>query len=123
MRDYEIIDTNTANISSCSLCRYKAPNNLGRQQKTAWLKERNAEGVRYKVLRSPRFGDIGMIEYTLWSHAWRPVEAEGYLFIHCLMVKEEDCRTNCWSGGYCSPVTKAGRCFSHPPKHQFPFTD
>jgi hypothetical protein len=27
-----------------------------------------------------------MIEYALGNHAWRPVEAEGYLVIHCLMV-------------------------------------
>ncbi|MBN1510122.1 MAG: GNAT family N-acetyltransferase, partial [Sedimentisphaerales bacterium] len=32
------------------------------------------------------FGDIGMIEYALGNHAWRPVEAEGYLVIHCLWV-------------------------------------
>lgn len=29
---------------------------------------------------------VGMIEYTHGSQAWRPVEAEGYLVIHCLMV-------------------------------------
>lgn len=27
-----------------------------------------------------------MIEYPPGSHAWRPIEAEGYLVIHCLMV-------------------------------------
>jgi N-acetylglutamate synthase-like GNAT family acetyltransferase len=27
-----------------------------------------------------------MIEYALGNHAWRPVEAEGYLVIHCIMV-------------------------------------
>jgi hypothetical protein len=27
-----------------------------------------------------------MIEYVLGNHAWRPVEAAGYLVIHCLMV-------------------------------------
>jgi predicted GNAT family acetyltransferase len=42
--------------------------------------------LRYKVLRSREFGEIGMIEYALGSHAWRPIEAEGYLVIHCLMV-------------------------------------
>ena len=51
-----------------------------------WLKKRYAEGLRFKVLRSREFGDIGMIEYAPGSHAWRPVEAEGYLVIHCLMV-------------------------------------
>jgi L-amino acid N-acyltransferase YncA len=86
MREYEIIDTNAENIAGCSLCRYKDANNLGYRRKTNWLKKRYAECLRYKVLRSEKFGDIGMIEYALGNHAWRPVEAEGYLVIHCLMV-------------------------------------
>ena len=86
MTDYEIVDTNAENISSCSFCGYKDANSLGHRRKTDWLKERYAEGLRFKVLRSRRFGDIGMIEYALGNHAWRPVEAEGYLVIHCLMV-------------------------------------
>ena len=86
MKDCEIVDTNTENISRCSFCGYKDANNLGHHRKTDWLKERYAEGLRFKVLRSQRFGDIGMIEYALGNHAWRPVEAEGYLVIHCLMV-------------------------------------
>jgi len=86
MSEYEIVDTNAENVSSCSLCRYKDANNLGHRRKTDWLKERYAEGLRCKVLRSRRFGDIGMIEYALGNHAWRPVEAAGYLIIHCLWV-------------------------------------
>ncbi len=86
MKDYEIVDTNAENISTCSLCGYKNANNLGHRHKTNWLKKRYAEGLRYKVLRSREFGDIGMIEYAPGHHAWRPVEAEGYLVIHCLMV-------------------------------------
>jgi L-amino acid N-acyltransferase YncA len=86
MSDYQIIDTNADNIGGCSLCGNKSAKNLGYRRKTNWLKERYAEGLRYKVLRSEKFGDIGMIEYALGNHAWRPVEAEGYLVIHCLMV-------------------------------------
>ena len=86
MCDYEIVDTNAGNICGCSFCGYKNAVNLGHHQKTNWLKERYAEGLRFKVLRSENFGDIGMIEYAPGSHAWRPVEAEGYLVIHCLMV-------------------------------------
>jgi N-acetylglutamate synthase-like GNAT family acetyltransferase len=86
MREYEIIDTNGENIEGCGFCGYKDPNNLGHRRKTDWLKERYAEGLRFKVLRSRQFGDIGMIEYALGNQAWRPVEAEGYLVIHCLMV-------------------------------------
>lgn len=86
MSDYEIIDTNPGNVGRCSFCGYKNTNNLGHRRKTDWLKERYAEGLRFKVLRSRTFGDIGMIEYALGNQAWRPVEAEGYLVIHCLMV-------------------------------------
>ena len=52
MRDYQIIDTNADNIGGCSFCGYKNANNLGHRRKTNWLKERYAEGLRYKVLRS-----------------------------------------------------------------------
>ncbi|MCP5521040.1 MAG: GNAT family N-acetyltransferase [Verrucomicrobiales bacterium] len=89
MSDYEIIDSNADNIDGCSLCGNKSTNNLGRRRKADWLKERYAEGLRYKVLRSREFGDVGMIEYAPGSHSWRPVEAEDYLVIHCLWVKRE----------------------------------
>ena len=86
MREYEVVDTNADNIGACSFCGYKAGKNEGHRRKSDWLKKRYAEGLRFKVLRSREFGDIGMIEYAPGSQAWRPVEAEGYLVIHCLMV-------------------------------------
>ena len=86
MSDYEIIDTDAENIGGCSLCGNKSAANLGRRRKAEWLAKRYEEGLRYKVLRSREFGDVGMIEYAPGSYAWRPVEAEGYLVIHCLMV-------------------------------------
>ncbi len=89
MSHYEIIDTNADTIEGCSLCRYQHANNLGYRRKMSWLKKRYAEGLRYKVLRAEKFGNIGMIEYALGNHAWRPVEAEGYLVIHCLMVNSQ----------------------------------
>jgi GNAT superfamily N-acetyltransferase len=86
MSGYQIIDTNADNIRGCSHCGNKNAANLGYRRKTDWLKARYPEGLRYKVLRSEEFGDIGMIEYAVGNHAWRPVEAEGYLVIHCLWV-------------------------------------
>jgi GNAT superfamily N-acetyltransferase len=86
MSDYEIIDTNADNIGGCSHCGNKNANNLGHRRKTNWLRERYTEGLRYKVLRSEKFGDVGMIEYAPGNCAWRPVEAEGYMVIHCMWV-------------------------------------
>ncbi len=89
MKEYEIVDTNAENIGGCSFCGRKNPNNEGYRRKSDWLKKHYPEGLRLKVLRSREFGDIGTIEYVLGNHAWRPVEAEGYLVIHCLMVNRK----------------------------------
>jgi L-amino acid N-acyltransferase YncA len=89
MTDYEIIDTNAANIGDCGVCGRKPGKTEGYRRKCAWLKNHYAEGVRYKVLRSREFGDVGVIEYAPGSHSWRPVEAEGYLVIHCLMLNRK----------------------------------
>jgi GNAT superfamily N-acetyltransferase len=86
MKEYEVIDTNADNVGSCAFCGYRSNENEGHRRKAEWLRKRYAEGLRFKVLRSREFGDIGMIEYALGNYAWRPVEADGYLVIHCLMV-------------------------------------
>jgi GNAT superfamily N-acetyltransferase len=87
MSDYEIVDTNADNIDGCGLCGYKAGRTEGHRRKADWLRKLYAEGLKFKVLRSRTCGDVGMIEYAPGNHAWRPVEAEGYLVIHCLWVK------------------------------------
>jgi GNAT superfamily N-acetyltransferase len=86
MNGYEIVDTNAGNIGGCGFCGHKNADNLGHRRKTSWLKERYAEGLRFKVLRSRACDDVGMIEYAWGNQAWRPVEAAGYLVIHCLIV-------------------------------------
>lgn len=94
LNDYQIIDTNAESIAGCSLCGNKNAGNPGLRRKRNWLKERYAEGLRYKVLRSEEFGEVGMIEYAVGNQAWRPVEAEGYLVIHCLVERiQEAART------------------------------
>jgi ribosomal protein S18 acetylase RimI-like enzyme len=89
MREYEIVDTDADNIGGCGICGRKPGRTEGYRRKRDWLRKRYAEGLRFKVLRSREFGDIGVIEYAPGSHAWRPVEAEGYFVIHCLMVNRE----------------------------------
>jgi L-amino acid N-acyltransferase YncA len=86
MRGCEIVVTNAGNIGVCGFCGYKPGRTEGHRRKAEWLKDRYAEGLRFKVLRSRKFGDVGMIEYAPGHQAWRPVQAEGYLVIHCLMV-------------------------------------
>lgn len=86
MSEYEIVDTNAENIGGCDICGRKPGRTEGYRRKCDWLKKCYADGLRYKVLRSQEFGDVGVIEYAPGRQAWRPVEAEGYFVIHCLMV-------------------------------------
>lgn len=89
MSEYVIVDTNAGNIEGCGICGRKPGRTEGYHRKCDWLKKHYADGLKFKVLRSSESGDVGVIEYVPGSHAWRPVEADGYMVIHCLMVIRE----------------------------------
>ena len=80
----EIIDTNTDNILKYGVCGYKDIKKAGYPEKIEWLKDRFPEGMKIKTLYSDNDGTQGMIEYIPGEYCWRPVEASGYMFIHCI---------------------------------------
>lgn len=88
MTKVEIIETTAENICDYGFCGFKNPKNEGHRRKTNWLAKRFAEGMKFKVLQVDGV-DAGMIEYILGENAWRPVEAAGYLVIHCLMINKK----------------------------------
>jgi hypothetical protein len=80
----EIIDTNADNILEYGVCGYKDIRRAGYLAKIEWLKDRFPEGMKIKTLYSDKDGAQGMIEYIPGEYCWRPVEASGYMFIHCI---------------------------------------
>ena len=86
MEGIEIIDTNADNILEYGVCGYKNIKRAGYPEKIEWLKDRFLEGLRIKTLYSAKDGTQGMIEYIPDEYCWRPVEASGYMFIHCIFV-------------------------------------
>ncbi|MEM9024692.1 MAG: GNAT family N-acetyltransferase, partial [Bacteroidota bacterium] len=64
----------------------KDPKQPGFQAKQQWFEQRYREGLRLKILRDENQRPLGFIEYVPAAQAWRPLQAPGYLFIHCLMV-------------------------------------
>ena len=86
MEKVEIIDTNPDNILNYGICGYKNINRAGYPEKIEWLKERFSEGMKIKTLYSEKDGTQGMIEYIPGEYSWRPVDAKGYMFIHCIFV-------------------------------------
>jgi ribosomal protein S18 acetylase RimI-like enzyme len=82
--DLKILDVNGSNVEDRGFfCYMSKRNSVGFQRKLEWLEARFPEGMRIKLLDLP---DRGFIEYLPGEHAWRAVDAEGYMFIHCLWV-------------------------------------
>jgi hypothetical protein len=80
----EIVDTDAENILRYGVCGYKDLKKAGYPEKVNWIKARLNEGLKLKTLYSDLDGTQGMIEYIPGEYCWRPVEAKGYMFIHCI---------------------------------------
>jgi L-amino acid N-acyltransferase YncA len=74
------------NILEYGVCGYKSLQKAGFPEKVAWFKDRLKEGLRIKTLVTEKGSVQGLIEYIPGEYAWRPVDAKGYMFIHCLFV-------------------------------------
>ena len=80
----KIIDVNPNNVEQTGFfCFMSKRKSVGYLQKLNWLKARFAEGLRIKMYELP---ERGFIEYIPGEYAWRAVNAEGYMFIHCLWI-------------------------------------
>lgn len=86
MDDIEIIDTTVYNITKLGVCSYKDIKQEGFCRKIGWMRNRLPEGLKIKTLLSKNGGTQGMIEYIPGQYCWRPVDASGYMFIHCIFV-------------------------------------
>jgi ribosomal protein S18 acetylase RimI-like enzyme len=84
MTEIEIIDTKIDGILKYGICGYKSIKRAGFLEKVEWLRHRFSDGLKIKTLYSPVHGTQGMIEYIPGEYCWRPVEATGYTFIHCI---------------------------------------
>ena len=80
----DIIHVGLDNIDRTGFfCYMSKKKTEGYQRKLAWLKQRIAEGLQIKMLALP---ERGFIEYIPGMFAWRGVQADDYMFIHCLWV-------------------------------------
>ena len=82
----KIVSVDANNVDEEGFFCYKSkPKSAGYQQKLSWLKQRLAEGMRIKILYEGQ-RSVGFVEYIPGEFAWRAVNAEGYIVIHCLWV-------------------------------------
>jgi L-amino acid N-acyltransferase YncA len=87
MDEIQIIDLTPENIVDYGVCGYKdVKKHIELRKKIEWFKEYYPKGLRIKVILLKNGGYQGMLEYIPGKYAHRPVDAEGYMFIHCIFV-------------------------------------
>jgi len=87
MNDVSIINITPENIADYGVCGYKnVKKHKEIQKKIEWFNELYPKGLRIKVLFSESSGYQGMLEYLPGEFAHRPVNANGYMFIHCIFT-------------------------------------
>ena len=84
---FQIIALTPENIAEYGVCGYKdVIKHLELRRKIDWFCKYYPLGLRIKALITD-FGDYqGMLEYIPGEYAHRPVNAAGYMFIHCIFV-------------------------------------
>lgn len=82
----QLVDVTPATFDRLPCCGIKNPAHPGRLEKQAWLEKNARFGVRAKSLLAPDGRHCGYVEYIPGEFAWRGVDAEGYLFIHCIWL-------------------------------------
>ncbi len=81
-----LIDVHKENLSDHpqAICFINPKHELY-HMKVEWLEEQFKSGLRIKLLYiEGQKRPVGFIEYLPGEHCWRAVDAEGYMFIHCL---------------------------------------
>lgn len=74
------------NLAECGIGCLVNRSNPGYRMKEEWLHSRFDEGLRILLFRDERGKPLAFLEYVPGEAAWRPVEAPGWLFVHCLWV-------------------------------------
>jgi hypothetical protein len=87
MEDIKIIEFTPENIVNYGVCGYKdVDKHIELRKKIDWYAEYYPKGLRIIAIITKTGVYQGMLEYIPGKYAHRPVNADGYLFIHCLFA-------------------------------------
>jgi GNAT superfamily N-acetyltransferase len=83
-RRIQTVDITQANMGQVPLCGIKDPGHEGRLAKEGWLRTALKKGLQARVLLTEKGIQFGYVEWLPGEHAWRGVDASGYMFLHCI---------------------------------------
>lgn len=80
----QTLEITRANMCEAPLCGIKDLEHEGRLAKERYLKTALKKGLRARVLLTEKGVQFGYVEWLPGEYAWRGVEADGYMFVHCV---------------------------------------
>jgi len=83
--ELEIVNVTAHNIDDHGLGCLEDRKHPGFSRKKQWMESQKEHGIGIKILKESG-KKVGFVEFIDGEHAWRGVEAKGYLFIHCIWV-------------------------------------
>ncbi|MBI9039543.1 MAG: GNAT family N-acetyltransferase [Bacteroidales bacterium] len=86
MDKIQIIDVNPDNVREQTLFCIKDIKKPEFENKKKWFEKAYKDGLRIKILRDQTDRPIAFIEYVPAEFAWRPVDTDNFMFIHCMYV-------------------------------------
>lgn len=81
----KIVEVTPQNAEKETFFCIKDTKRHGFKDKHQWFEKRFNEGLKIKILKNEADKMIGFIEYVPAISAWRPIDAENYMFIHCYL--------------------------------------
>lgn len=107
---FQIIGLTPENIADYGVCGYKdVKKHLELRRKIDWFCKYFPLGLRIKAIITDTGEYQGMLEYIPGEYAHRPVNAVGYMFIHCIFV---GFKSKFKGKGYASALIKECICES-----------
>lgn len=82
----KIVEVTPENAKNETFFCIKDTKKNGFKNKLNWFEKRYKEGLKIKILKNDEDKMIGFIEYVPAKEAWRPVDADNYMFIHCTYI-------------------------------------
>lgn len=82
----KLVEVTPKNVLTETFFCIKDVKRMGFKDKLKWFEKRHKEGLKIKILKNEEDKMIGFIEYVPAKKAWRPIDADNYMFIHCTYI-------------------------------------
>ncbi len=93
MSQYRILSLTPENVEEFGIFCVKNKKHAGYRAKSAWLGDQLPRGLKLVLLLNSQDKAVGFLEYAPSEQSWRPVNAPGYDFIHCIWTDGKKLKT------------------------------